>query len=82
MASTSLDELHVKALLAELNSAVNGPNGLDESHRLTAMQTARELADALEVPKIAIDMHWRMVRPSSHSCLGPSTSRFWESDML
>ena len=69
MASTSLDEVHIRALLAKINSAVNGPGGLDEPHRITAMQTASELTDALEIPRIAIDMDSCMARRSDHSFL-------------
>lgn len=74
MATTTLDEVHIRDLLAELNLAVNRPDGLDEPHRVTAMLKARELTDALEIPRIAIDMHWRMVRLSdlSHLVLFPS----------
>lgn len=68
MAPTDLDR-STRTLLAELNSAVNGPDGLDEPHKVSAIQTARELTDALEIPRIAIDMHWRMVRPIDHPFL-------------
>ena len=76
MTSTTLDEVHIRTLLAELNLAVNGPDCLDEPHRITAMQKSRELTDALEIPRIAIDMHWRMVRLSNHSHLVSFPSRF------
>lgn len=54
MGSPTLDALHIKSLVAELNSALEEPGILDEADRITAIAAAKRLTQALETPEDAI----------------------------
>ena len=54
MASPTLDVLHIKSLITDLNSALEDPGILNEAGRITAITAAKSLAQALETPQDAI----------------------------
>ena len=62
MGSATLDASHIKSLVATLGSALQDPNALDAAGRITALETAKSLTDALEPPQNAIPQMWLMVR--------------------
>ena len=51
MDNTPLNTLHIKSLVAPLGSALQDPNALDEAGRITALEAAKSLTDALEPPQ-------------------------------
>ncbi len=54
MCSPTLDALHIKSLVAELNSTLEDPVTLNEAGRITAITAAKRLTQALETPEDAI----------------------------
>lgn len=67
MTSTTEDIHYIKFLVADLKSAVNGPDDLDHSHRARALQRVKELTGALETPQNAIAQQRHMVTTSGET---------------
>ena len=61
MDHATFDALHIKSLVANLESALQDPSTLDEAGRITALEAAKSLTDALEPPQNAIPQMWLMV---------------------
>ncbi|KAM0798258.1 S-adenosyl-L-methionine-dependent methyltransferase [Usnea florida] len=67
MDSATLDASHIKSLVAALGSTLQDPNTLDEAGRVTALEAAKSLTDALEFPQNAIPL--MLLMPNTLACM-------------
>ena len=83
MASPTLDALHIKSLVEDLNSALENPSILNEADRITAITAAKRLTQALETPEDAITHQLVTVSLSKVILQTSSFSRLvWKSNAM
>ena len=66
MAPLTQNEAYIRSLVAELNSAVDGPVSLDGTNKAAALQVARKLTEALDAPGDAMIQDILMVFLPGH----------------